>query len=311
MKRAPTERPHPLLIWSKTTGDRIVGTLVVGLLRCVRLLDVDGAADLFGKIMRKVGPMLPEHKTGRANLAAAFPEKSDEEREAILLNVWQHMGYFGAEFAKLDSLWDFDPARPTAAGRVESDEASVNHAIQMRDDGKGALIFAGHLGNWELTPLASTQFGINSAVVFRPPNNQAVADSVQRLRMLNMGMVIPTRFDTPLRVGRLLDEGMHVGMLVDQHYSPGVEVTFFGRKVQCNPLLGRLARQVECPIYGVRIVRLPGHRFRSEFTDEIPPVRDAKGKIDVQGTMQAITSVIEGWIREYPDQWLWLHRRWR
>ncbi len=100
-------------------------------------------------------------------------------------------------------------------------------------------------------------------------------------------------------------------MLVDQYLTNGVEVTFFGRKTRANPMLARLLRQVECPIHGVRIIRLPGHRFRAELSEEVKPVRDAAGKIDVQGTMQAVTSVIESWIREYPDQWLWLHRRWR
>ena len=59
------------------------------------------------------------------------------------------------------------------------------------------------------------------------------------------------------------------------------------------------------------MVRLPNHRFYAELTEEIKPVRDADGKIDVAGTMQAITNVVEGWIREHPEQWLWLHRRWR
>ena len=62
-------------------------------------------------------------------------------------------------------------------------------------------------------------------------------------------------------------------------------------------------------LHGVRIIRLPGQRFRGERSEEVKPVRDAGGQIDIQGTMQAVTSVIEGWIREYPDQWLWLHRR--
>jgi len=59
------------------------------------------------------------------------------------------------------------------------------------------------------------------------------------------------------------------------------------------------------------MIRLPGRRFRAEITDEIAPVRNADGAVDVQATMQAITRVIEGWVREYPEQWLWLHRRWR
>src|SRR5205807_723756 len=78
-----------------------------------------------------------------------------------------------------------------------------------------------------------------------------------------------------------------------------------------KPTLARLLRQVECPVHGVRIIRLPGHRFRGELSEEVKPVRDADGQIDIQGTTQAVTSVVEGWIREYPDQWLWLHRRWR
>jgi len=100
-------------------------------------------------------------------------------------------------------------------------------------------------------------------------------------------------------------------MLVDQHFGRGVDITFFGRKTKANPLLARLARQIEVPIHGVRIIRLPNHRFRIEVSDEVTPVRDAEGKIHVQGTTQAINSVIEGWVREHPEQWLWLHRRWR
>ena len=101
-------------------------------------------------------------------------------------------------------------------------------------------------------------------------------------------------------------------MLVDQILTSGVEVTFFGRKTKADPTLARLLRRIECPIHGVRIIRLPDNRFRAELSEEVPPVRDAWGKIDIQDTMQAITSVVEGWIREYPDQWLWLHRRrWR
>jgi Kdo2-lipid IVA lauroyltransferase/acyltransferase len=100
-------------------------------------------------------------------------------------------------------------------------------------------------------------------------------------------------------------------MLVDQYLTNGVEVSFFGRKTKANPMLARLRRQVECPIYGARIIRLPNNRFRGELSEEVKPVFDASGEIDIQGTMQAVTNVVEGWVREYPEQWLWLHRRWR
>ena len=130
-------------------------------------------------------------------------------------------------------------------------------------------------------------------------------------RAVKMGTLIPASHDAPLKLAQALQNGQHVAMLVDQYLTNGVEVTFFGRKTRANPMLARLLRQIECPIHGVRIIRLPGHRFRGELTEEVEPVRDASGEIDIQGTMQAVTNVVEGWIREYPDQWLWLHRRWR
>ena len=92
----------------------------------------------------------------------------------------------------------------------------------------------------------------------------------------------------------------------------GDHVVFFGRWAKAYPLAAQLARLTGARIRGVRAVRLPDdNHFRAELTDEIPPVRDAAGNIDLQATTQAITNVIEGWVREHPEQWLWLHRRWR
>ncbi len=126
-----------------------------------------------------------------------------------------------------------------------------------------------------------------------------------------MGELISTELDAPMRIAKALERGAHVGILVDQYYVRGVDVTFFGRRTKANPLLARLARHFDCPIHGTRVVRLPDHRFRVDLSEEIRPARDAEGKVDIAGTMQIITTVIESWIREHPEQWLWLHRRWR
>jgi KDO2-lipid IV(A) lauroyltransferase len=295
---------------AKPVGEAAIGGLTIGLLRTTRHFDPTRTADRFGRIARWIGPKLREDRIGRANLVAAFPEKSSEDIEAILAGVWDNLGRIGAEFAHLDKLWDYDPARPQDS-RVAFDPRSAELYEKLRDDGKPALIFASHLGNWELPALAAVAHGLDAAVLYRRPNIASADRIIQEVRAVNMGTLIPASHDAPFKLAQALQAGKHVGMLVDQYFTNGVEVTFFGRKTKANPMLARLLRQVECPIHGVRIIRLPGHRFRAELTEEIPPVRDAAGGIDVQGTMQAITSVIEGWIREYPDQWLWLHRRWR
>jgi KDO2-lipid IV(A) lauroyltransferase len=309
---------HPLLLRAKARirgatkpiAEAAVGALTIGLLRITRYFDPIKTADLFGRIARLIGPMMREQKIGRANLTAAFPEKSHEEIERILAGVWDNLGRLGAEFAHLDHIWEHDPAHP-GGGRIEIGQRTHELFAQLRLDGKPALIFTGHLGNWELPALAAVEHGLDAAILYRRPNIASADRIIQEFRAVKMGTLIPAGRDAPLRLAQALQNGQHVAMLVDQYLTNGVEVTFFGRKTKANPTLARLLRQVECPIHGVRIIRLPGNRFRGELSEEIPPVRNASGQIDVQGTMQAITSVLEGWIREYPDQWLWLHRRWR
>ena len=88
-------------------------------------------------------------------------------------------------------------------------------------------------------------------------------------------------------------------------------VPFFGRPALTNPIMGKFAKRFECPVHGVRVIRLPNHRFRLELTPPLDLPRDANGEIDVQGAMAMMTAVVEGWVREYPEQWLWMHRRWR
>ena len=309
---------HPLLLRAKARlrdatkpiGDAAVGALTILLLRTTRWFDPIKTANLFGRVARLIGPLTREQRIGRANLTAAFPEKSSQEIEAILAGVWDNLGRLGAEFAHLDHIWEHDPAFPEKS-RIEILPRTHELFAQLRLDGKPALIFAGHLGNWELPAVAAVAHGLDAAILFRRPNSASANKIIEELRAVKMGTLIPAGRDAPIKLAEALRNGQHVAILVDQYFSNGVDVTFFGRKTKTNPTLARLLRQIECPVHGVRIIRLPGHRFRAELSDEVRPVRDASGQIDVQGTMQAITSVIEGWIREYPDQWLWLHRRWR
>jgi KDO2-lipid IV(A) lauroyltransferase len=309
---------HPMLLRTrarirdaaKPAGEAAVGALTIAMLRSTRYFDPIKTANLFGRIARLIGPVLREQKIGRANLAAAFPEKSPQEIETILAGVWDNLGRVGAEFAHLDHIWEHDPAHPEQS-RIEIGPRTHELFAQLRLDGKPALIFASHLGNWELPALAAVAHGLDAAILYRRPNIASADRIIQQIRAVKMGTLIAAGRDAPLKLAEALQQGQHVAMLVDQYLTNGVEVTFFGRKTKANPMLARLLRQVECPIHGVRVIRLPGHRFRAELSEEVPPVRDGAGRIDVQGTTQAITSVVEGWIREYPEQWLWLHRRWR
>src|SRR5215212_9121516 len=276
----------------KPVAELAVGALTVALLRTTRFFDPDKTANFFGRATRFIGRRLREDRIGRENLTAAFPEKSSEEIETILAGVWDNLGRIGAEFAHLDHIWDYDVDHPDKPSRVEFGARTKQIFDHLRDDGKPAIIFASHIGNWELPALGAVAHGLDCAILFRRPNSEAADRAIERTRAIEMGTLIPAGPDAPFKLGQALQNGQHIAMLVDQWFGKGVDVTFFGRKTRANPALARLVRQVECPIHGVRIIRLPNHRFRAELSEEVKPVRDASGQIDIAGTMQAITSVI-------------------
>src|SRR6185437_10066877 len=139
----------------KPLGEAAVGALTVGMLRTTRYFDPDKTANLFGRITRLIGPALREQRIGRANLTAAFPEKSPEEIEAILAGVWDNLVRIGAEFAHIDKVWDYDEDHPDPHGRIEIPERTDELFRRLRTDGKPALVFASHLANWELPALAA------------------------------------------------------------------------------------------------------------------------------------------------------------
>jgi len=248
------------------------------------------------------------HRLGRANLRAAFPDKDKAWIETTLRGAWENLGRVTGEYVHLGELWDYDPANPNS-GRIVTDDEPLFFAL--RDDGKPALIFASHLGNWELPALVASKHGMRSAVVYRMPNNRAVAEAIGHIRQGLMGRLIRSRNEAAFEMAAALNAGEHLGMLVDQHWSRGVDVTFFGRRCKANPTIARLARQYDCPVVGIRAVRLPDRRFRIACSGPITVPRGADGVVDVPATTQMITTIVEGWIRENPEQWLWFHRRWR
>jgi Kdo2-lipid IVA lauroyltransferase/acyltransferase len=280
------------------------------LLRAVRRFDLDRTADLGARLMRRLGPRLRGHRVARAQLAMAFPAKSEVEREQILADMWDNLGRVAGEYPHFDRLWDYDWATKTP-GRITMDEASIGALTRLRAEGCGALMFAAHLANWEIPALAAPAIGREIALVFRAPRYAAFATALSKAREQEVAAVIPAGPDTQFRIREYLRRNWMVGLLIDQHSDRGIDVEFFGRTCKVNPMIARFARLFDCPIYGARAIRLEGSRFRFELNDPLTPPRDAEGKIDIAGTMQLITTTIEGWVREHPEQWLWIHRRWR
>lgn len=271
-------------------------------------LGLERSADLASAVVRALAPLFPEHRLGARNIALAFPGIGRADQKRILSGAWDNLARVAAEYIHLDAIAGREL---TLEGDGPLSIRGVEHFYALRDDGKPGIIFAAHLANWELLAVAAARYGLPVTAIFRPPANMLVAeDLLQRRRALMGGLVANVRGAT-FELVAALERGEHLGVLVDQAKPRGLRVPFFGRPAPTNPLVARLARAFDCPVHGARSIRLPGSRFLIEITPPLVLPRDAGGKVDVYGATAMITAVVEGWVREHPEQWLWLHNRWR
>jgi len=294
----------------RQAADAALAALVRGAFALLRALGPERGPRIGAAVARRLGPLLPVHRVALGNIRHAFPDLPASEHRRIALEAWDNLGRTACEYVHLDAIWDFDPERPEA-GRIRAAPEVVARYQALRDDGRPALVFAAHLANWELPAVAAARHGLDSAVLYRTPNNPAVARDILALRRGSMGELIPAGLAAPLRMAEALERGAHVGMLADQRFGRGPRVPFLGRPAACNPLIAQLARRFDCPVHGARAIRLPDGGFRLDLTEELALPRDAEGKVDVAAATALINRIIEGWVREHPGQWLWMHRRWR
>lgn len=281
--------------------------LTFAILAVLKLLPADAAINTLAALLSRVGPLLPRHKVVRDNLAKAMPDLSGEERRAIARRMWGNMGRQVAEYVVLDKLFDFDPDAD-ADGRIEVRGKDI--FLRIHEAGRPVIFFTAHTGNFELLPICAATFDLEVTALFRPPNNPYVAKRVLAARKTTMGQLVPSKTGAAAGLARALSDGTSVGVLVDQKFHRGRLGTFFGQPVRTNPLLPKLVRQFDCPVHPARCVRLPGNRFRLELEEAIDLPRDGEGKIDLDASTQMLNDVVERWVRDYPDQWMWLHRRW-
>ena len=158
----------------------ITGFVALLVFRALRLISPDTMSNLAGRMMRRIGPWLPEHRIGRDNLKIAFPEKSDAEIEEILAGVWENLGRVGAEFAHIDRLWDYDETGERSSRILDLTEP-LRIARDALSSGKPILCFTAHLANWELPAVGCRKFAIDANVIYRRPSLPFLSDAVVKL----------------------------------------------------------------------------------------------------------------------------------
>ncbi|MFQ5720292.1 MAG: lysophospholipid acyltransferase family protein [Acidobacteriota bacterium] len=240
-----------------------------------------------------------------ANLQLALADTLNRaERRQVGRRVFRHFGEVLVETLLLPDMVADGLERHVRHEGWEHLQRAVNR-------GKGAIVFTGHFGNWEVVALAQGARGIPMDVVGRPPDNRKLASRLERVRQMNGNRSID-KHDAVRPMLRSLRDGRTVGLVIDQNVGAGkgVYVDFFGHPASTTPALALLALKTGAPVIPVfGYPEAGGHRVvyspRVEFTSTGDRTRD------VRDLTTRVTKIIEERVREHPDLWLWMHNRWR
>ena len=285
--------------------DPAVAALVYPIYYAFALMPVGLASALGGRLGALVGLLAPG-LTRRAlrNVGRAFPELPPERHRAIVRGMWDNLGRNFAEHPHIDRLWD-----DTRAGRIEMVGGEHLRALAAQER-HPSLIVSGHLANWELLPSTGARHGLSMTLIYRRPNNRLIDHLMTGRRRAGGGRFLPKGQEAARAMVNTLLRGGSIAMLVDQKLNDGMPVPFFGRPAMTAPSLAQLALRYRCPVLVARAERLGGARFRVTIAppEFVPDTGDREA--DILAYMTWINALLESWIRERPEQWLWLHNRW-
>ena len=248
----------------------------------------------------------PLRRAAMFNLNLAFPESSEGAREQILRGMIRQIGWMAGEFSQFPKYTAANISRI-----VEIDGAEHFDSAQRR--GKGVLFLTGHMSAWELAPFAHALYGHPLHFLVRPVANARVDELINRYRCLSGNRPIEKN-RSARAILKVLADGGTVGILADTNTSleEGVFADFFGRSASTTSGLARIAlRTGAAVIPGFLMWDAAQKKYRLQFGPALDLVRTGDEDSDVRENTARFTAVIEAYVRRHPDQWLWVHKRWK
>jgi KDO2-lipid IV(A) lauroyltransferase len=257
----------------------------------------------FGLIAYRVATEL--RRTGEINLKLAFPEKTSEERLQLLKGCFESLGRALGVFSHF--------ADPPESILSVVEPSGIEHLDQVKASGRGAILFTAHLGAWELTSYGLSLFGHPISFLVRPIDNPKIEQMVDRYRT-RTGNKTLDKFSAARSMVKTLRSGEFLGLLIDLNAleDEAIFVNFFGVPASTNFMTAKLALRSDVPIIPVFA---PWDKTRQKFLLQVnEPVelkRSGDDEADVRELTTRLTQHFEDQIRRYPDQWLWIHKRWK
>ncbi|WP_179490692.1 lysophospholipid acyltransferase family protein [Granulicella arctica] len=245
-------------------------------------------------------------KVGLQNLHLAFPQMPEADRLRILENVYRNLGWLLAEFCQMATY------TPESAGKFIRYDG-LEHYLAARERGKGVLVLTGHLGAWELSSFYHSLVGYPMGLVIRRLDNPLVDRFVNRIRCLHGNRVIH-KDDFARGLIASMRAGETVGILMDTNMTPpqGLFVPFFDIPACTASGLARVALKTGAAVVpGFLLWEEREQQYILRFGEELTLEHTGDSEADTMANTALFTAVIERYIRQYPDQWLWMHRRWK
>lgn len=268
----------------------------------MKAIGADNASNFLGWFFKRISPILSQNKTVKRNLAMAFPEKSEDERDRIAAASWESVGRTAGELPHLPKI---DPYK---GDRVEVVGGEHLDAIEVSD--KGAIIVSGHFANWEVMAAAVCQRPVDCLITYRALNNPHIDRKLNRVRHdYGIGVLTPKGLGTR-ELMRALSKGRCAALMNDQKFNQGLPIPFFGHEAMTAPGPSRLALKYGVPIVPISTRRTGPARFKVIVHPPFIPEQTGDVEQDLKTCVAQITQFIEAEVRENPEQWFWQHRRW-
>ena len=291
----------------KETKERSRSYLIGLFLSFINLIPLKWRIFFFEGFARLIYALDDRHRRiALRGLTLAFPEKDPKERDEIARSAFRNLGRLAAEFFLLPSLNEKNLAQYICFEGLEN-------FYRAYEKGKGIICLTAHFGNWEwMAALFALLTHHPLHVVVRPLDNGFLDRVVDQLRRSTGNQTIPKQ-KAMGQILRLLKAGEIVGILLDQNvaWQEGVFVNFFGEKACTNTGMALLALKTETPVLPAFSIRQKDGRYRVIIEPEVPLIRTGDKDRDVADNTELFTQIIERYIRNYPDHWLWLHQRWK
>jgi KDO2-lipid IV(A) lauroyltransferase len=278
--------------------------VIILLFKLIRFIGIDRGSNLVITILQKFKNIIPFTKIARKNIRFIY-DLSPAKQEELIDKIYDNFGRFITEVALLETM-DLESIRQ----RVTIN--GMEHIRHFQEQNKPFLIFTGHFANWEMVLSILTKIYPDSAVVHRKVNNPYVNNFISAQREKFGVSLIPKGPYGGKILMKALRAKKAIVMLVDQKMNEGIEVPFMGQSTMTSDGLAKIALSFDYPIVPLQIVRVnnTSHFHVNLFSPlEIETTGDKNQ--DIRNIVLATNQIIEEWINEHPDQWLWFHRRWK